>query len=206
MSSTSGFGTFENALREWAADVQAYLARQPGGGMQACRRVEEWQLDNDGMYRRAIVEERAVGVAHIDALLRLGSYHGLEEAASASPQVSSHFDTLVGTQFSRSRVDLRSLALSVLPSDQMLLQPVTLLSVDARVKRLLRYLTQDGFDHIVYTPLRGVSIGERRLELEPGLAIERMSEQEVRIALNHNFIIPPLKRPSRSSAPGSCQK
>src|SRR5882672_10593631 len=90
---------FASALREWADEAMAYLSGLPDGGMQAIWRAEEWQLDSDDVYRRRNALKTSVNYGYIDPLLQLDSYRQLEEAANASPCISSHLDTVVGSAF-----------------------------------------------------------------------------------------------------------
>ena len=189
---TDGLHRFEQALRAWLSEAEAYLATLPNGGLQLLWRDEEWQLDPDGIYRHHSIGRVGHDPRETVHVMQFESYQQLRDAAIASPVVAKHLDTLVGTTSSRTRMELRNLALAALPGD--LMSPTTggAQDVGSRVQRVIDFLRRTEFESVTYSPLAGLSLECDQLELEPGLTIERMTPQEVCVALDCHVISQPI--------------
>lgn len=154
--------------------------------------ADQWHLADDGYYRRGPVTEHVWAPAGISELEGLSSYATLREAVAGSSEFGPLMGALVGTPLGLSSVNLWGLAMAALPSPDDLASGADTSSFNARYQYLLEQLTAREAEYKVLYFLQGVSFEGDRLELEPDLALERLTPAEVSSALASGLLKNPF--------------
>jgi hypothetical protein len=118
--------------------------------------------------------------AHRDS----AEFRAVVEALRGHPVIRGRLDTLVGTAFTASRLEAEGVPDRVLWELDAGSASFTVEALDDAVQRVYRWLTRDRESYVVIASLPGVVLDEGGpIELEPGVEIDRMSDEEVNACL-----------------------
>lgn len=180
-------GAFQAWHDEATPTVQGDLTRYLG-----VYATDQWHLASDGNYRRGPVAEHVWRPDAINELQALASYTALHDAVAASSELGRLMGQLVGTALGLSSMNLWMLATAVLPSPDDLANDTDTSSFDTRYQRMLEQAIAQEAEYEVLYLLQGVSLGDDSLELEPDLKLQRLTPEEVSLALRSGLLTHPF--------------
>jgi Apea-like HEPN len=188
-------------MQAWYDEASAAISKNPDAYLTE-RFTERWTRGSDGFYRRIRVDDRVFkpGAGIIiercifedeeeDILEQLPAYAVLREAAAASAVVGPMMSSLVGTAVVVSLFNFKRFAVAILPSPGEFISG-KLPSFAARYDNLTKQLGSEEAQYEVTFFLSNVSFDLDRVELEPGLAIERLTSLEIAQALDDAVLRP----------------
>jgi hypothetical protein len=188
-------------MQAWYDEASAIISKNSDAYL-AERVTEQWKHGSDGMYRRTrvheyvfkpgtgiLIESSIFGAEEEDVLEQLPAYAALREAAATSAVTGPMMSDSVGTAVAVSLFNFKRFAMAILPSPGEFLSG-NLPSFAARYDNLNKQLNSEEAQYEVTYFLLNVSFDLDRVELEPGLAIERLTSAEVAQALDDAVLRP----------------
>jgi Apea-like HEPN len=170
------------AIRRLTTTPEA-LALIPGTG---------WERDADGNYR-PVQSRLSWNFSVLSSLDELPEFNRVQGAVAASPTIAKHFDTLVGTAQARRRWDLRLTLLPLLPQPRLGDDDTTITLVGRSkfgelYRRLEQFLVSDSPPVTTIWPIRGITLEQTSLTLEPGIVVRRLTEPEIAACIGGGLI------------------
>jgi hypothetical protein len=204
-ASTSADGTngadrlqdIKSALKAWHLEANAVLSADPRSHVVVVpTEQEEWELVSPGFYLKRPTSFTAFTAETLEELKQMTTYSELEEAARQSTFIGPLFGEQIGTHMAAVDFDVWLLASAMIPDTDQLAQGIEV-EFEAQYAALSRLFT-DLAEYTTVCPIQGVSFSEDRIELAPGLTIEKLTDNEVKLALRQG-VVSPLFGPSSAS-------
>jgi hypothetical protein len=172
------------AMQAWYDEASAAVSRNYA--YITGRVTEPWRRGSDGTYRRIRFHEY-IWASGQDDLKQLPTYATLREAAAASTVVGPLMSHDIGTAIGLSSFNFHGFAMAILPDPEEF-RSDQLSSFTSRYNKLTKQLTSEEAEYEVVYFLQNVSFELDRVELEPGLAIQRLTPPEVEQALGDGIL------------------
>jgi hypothetical protein len=175
------------ALETWAQDARQYLDGRPATEYMAGPGTS-WHYISDDAYSQVPVVMQ-LQPELINALKDLTSYSSLEEVVKETPATARLLNRRVGTIRSTTVFTTWTLASAFLPElgDLITSRPA---AFDERYATFEAQLNTGEVEHRTIYPIQGISFNDARVELSEDLAIERLTRDEIAVALDVGLLQP----------------
>jgi len=178
----------------WVNDAMTYMVPDLGKFV-VHERDERWLLFPDGHYRRAAVDLygwNLIGWPNRETaaeLQELPAFKELVQTAQQTPPLDRMFNEQVGTALTRSTFDFfATVAVTALPEAALVVVGDSY-SVEELCQQIIDRILAKEIELTTIVYLQGLSLAVDRLELEPGLTLERLTPEEVIFGLRTGMLV-----------------
>jgi hypothetical protein len=181
----SHFHALEQALRAWVQEAVAHLPSDAQPDL-AAGGLPIWRRDKDGIFRSSKRLANVWNDAELAALIALPTWPAVETALQNDDRLRTHLNQLVGTFHGVSNYDAEEFGRRVLPT------PDDGNDLDAafirRYSWLERFLVAEEVRYVAVWPLPQLASRRFPIELEPGIELDFMSDDELAAVLDTDVL------------------
>ena len=193
MSTSINSKEFYESMRDYVGAAMSLLASEcPEGASRILPGNNEWKRGSDGLFHRCDREDAdwMDCIRSCESRIHaLSEYGRLVDVIRSIPEINGQLETLVGTISEARRIEIPHI------TDHLIWRLAQLTGLgfdepwfDQLFEQFRTDLARTSFDYYSISPLLGLTVEVAPLLLEPGVVLDRMTDDEIVRCLSNGFL------------------